>query len=646
MDQLNKNRTTVLGLLVVFLLIALSSSQSIAKIKFEESILPILKSNCVQCHGGEKVNGEVDFSKITTQEKADSEFELWETVIEVIKENEMPPEDNPPLSEKEKALFVEWHQEQLETPIESKPGIFKPRRLSGPEYRNTLRSLFGFDLEVAIAQAQQTVTGEKSLVLKLLPKDPPGESGFINDTHASSLSTATLEQYAFLTNAAIEKLFAPKQRKQLEALMQIKLPNNWKPSDISQQQAQALIKNFLPKALRRHNSEKTLENILQSLKEKSGSNLLEGVKFEIKAIMLSPKFLYRGLLMEKFPGEQRQVDNYELAERLSYFIWEDRPDDELMNLASKGALHQKEILTVQVDRMLKSPKSISLAESFGVQWLGIANLDELIKEPISHHSLRHQPVLFLNHLFTKNRPVLELINSKTTFVNQGVSGFYGQDRGRMTRFSKPKGIERTKTPFEEFTIEKATWRGGIITMPGILTMNRGPIQRGTWLLRRILGVRLGEPPADIPPIKPSPRGQNLTFRERFERHRNDSSCARCHEKIDPLGFALDHYDAKGQFLQNKDNIPDASGKLPTGEKFKNYSELKEILITSQKEKIIRNSVERALSYAMCRKLTRHDQPTIDLLTKKIVKDNGTWKDLFIEIVNSLPFRETIFADET
>jgi len=176
-------------------------------------------------------------------------------------------------------------------------------------------------------------------------------------------------------------------------------------------------------------------------------------------------------------------------------------------------------------------------------------------------------------------------------------------------------------------------------------MNRGPIQRGTWLLRRILGVRLGEPPADIPPIKPSPRGQNLTFRERFERHRSDASCARCHEKIDPLGFSLDHYDVKGQFLQNKDALPDASGKLPTGESFKNYAELKEILVTSQKEKIVRNSVERTLSYAMCRKLTRHDQPTIDLITKNIVKDNGTWKDLFVEIVNSLPFRETIFAEK-
>ena len=645
METLRKKHFLKSGLFTVLILVHTASDRLNARVQFEETILPILQVSCIKCHGKEKIKGEVDFSKITTQVDADSQFELWETVTEVIMANEMPPEDNPPLSAEEKKLVLKWYEEQLKTPIEAKPGIYKPRRLSGPEYRNTLRSLFGFDLEVAIAQAQQTVTGEKSLVLKLLPKDPPGESGFINDTNSSPISPVILEQYAFLANAALEKLFAPKQRSELEAMMQTKLPDNWKPNEITQDQAQSIIKKFTPRAMRRHTSDVTINNILKPLKEKTGPELLKALKFEMKAIMLSPKFLYRGLLMEKFPGQQRPVDDYELAERLSYFLWEDRPDEKLMDLAMTGELHKKETLKEQVDRMLKSPKSISLAESFGVQWLGIANLDELIKEPISHHSLRHQPVLFLNHLFTQDRPVIELISSKTTFVNQGVSGFYGQDRGRMTRFSKPKGIERTKTPFEEFTLEKATWRGGIITMPGILTMNRGPIQRGTWLLRRILGVRLGEPPADIPPIKPSPRGQNLTFRERFERHRSDASCARCHEKIDPLGFSLDHYDAKGQFLQNKDSLPDASGKLPTGESFKNYAELKEILVTSQKEKIVRNSVERTLSYAMCRKLTRHDQPTIDLITKNIVKDNGTWKDLFVEIVNSLPFRETIFAEK-
>ena len=240
---------------------------------------------------------------------------------------------------------------------------------------------------------------------------------------------------------------------------------------------------------------------------------------------------------------------------------------------------------------------------------------------------------------------MELIDSRTTFINTGVSGFYGADRGRMKLHPKPKGIERQTTPFGRFTLEKATWRGGILTMPGILTMNRGPIQRGTWLLRRVLGEHLGEPPADIPPVRPSPPGEKLTFRERFERHRSDVSCARCHEKIDPIGFSLDGYDVNGRFLQGDGGKGrpriDTSGKLPSGETFKDYADLKQIFLTSQREKIVRNAVERTLSYAMCRKVTRNDHPVINEITEKIVESNGTWKDLFVEVVKSLPFRETI-----
>ena len=182
-------------------------------------------------------------------------------------------------------------------------------------------------------------------------------------------------------------------------------------------------------------------------------------------------------------------------------------------------------------------------------------------------------------------------------------------------------------------------------MPGMLTMNRGPIQRGTWLLRRVLGERLGEPPADIPPVRPSPPGEKLTFRERFERHRSDASCARCHEKIDPIGFALDGYDANGRFLLTDKKKAaegiDTSGKLPTGESFSDYEGLKEILLTTQRRPVVRNAVERTLSYALCRKTERSDYPVIEEITEKIVESNGTWKDLFVEIVMSLSFRETI-----
>ncbi len=637
---------------VTVILFVAGRSQISAEVAFEEDIRPILEGSCLKCHGGEKVKGSVDFGKIRTDADADAQFELWETVVEVVEAGEMPPEDHPQLTPEDKEKITEWYEFRLAAPVELRPGVFKPRRLSGPEYRNTLRSLFGFDLEVVVAEAQQTVAGEQSLVLKLLPKDPPGDSGFVNDTHGAPLSSALWEQYAFLTEAALEKLFAPKQRAGLKDLIGGELPDEWDLEDFSEKQAEALVRYFLPRAFRRHVPDSRLQEALEAIRGHSGRDLVAILKFELKAVLLSPEFLYRGLLMPVKSGSRQAVDSYELAERLSYFLWEDRPDDELMALAKKGSLLSPEVLRVQVERMLESPSARSLSESFGVQWLGIANLDALITNPIAHHSLRTQPVLFLNYLFTENRPVMELIDSKTTFINTGVSGFYGDDRSRMKLHPTPKGIERQTTPFERFTLEKASWRGGILTMPGILTMNRGPIQRGTWLLRRVLGERLGEPPADIPPVKPAPRGEKLTFRERFERHRSDVSCARCHEKIDPIGFSLDGYDTNGRFIKRdgkkggaSGSPIDTSGKLPSGETFADYAGLKSIFMNSQRGRIVRNAVERTLSYALCRKITWSDRPTIDQITEKIVERNGTWKDLFTEIVISSSFRETIIEKQ-
>jgi hypothetical protein len=179
-------------------------------------------------------------------------------------------------------------------------------------------------------------------------------------------------------------------------------------------------------------------------------------------------------------------------------------------------------------------------------------------------------------------------------------------------------------------------------------MNHGPILRGTWVLRHILGVRLGEPPADVPPIKPPPRGKKMTFRERFEAHRENSTCARCHDKIDPIGFALDGYDKNGRNLlasyNNRGNLPpiDTSGKLPSGEEFKDYQGLKRILLTKKREQVIRNLTGQLLSYALCRKLGIGDQPVVEEIAGKATLENSTWKELLIEVANSSPFRETVF----
>jgi cytochrome c553 len=615
---------------------------------FEKSVLPILQESCLKCHGDEKVKGGVDFSKILTQEDADANFELWETVVEVIEAGEMPPEDEPELSEAQKKTITDWFQKRKKARIEARPSVFAPRRLSGPEYRNTLRSLFGFDLEVAVMTAEQTVAGEQSLVLKLLPTDPPGDSGFVNDTHRARLSPVVLEQYHHLGRAALEKLFSPSGRRQLGGLIGESLLESWRPEHLTSEQAGRLLRAFAPRALRRPVSKEMLSKMLSGIEGKKGAQLLAATKFELQAILLSPAFFYRGLLMKGEPGKQQAVDSYELAERLSYFLWEDSPDEELTRLAAHGSLGDEKVINSEVVRMLSSPKARSLAESFGEQWLALKNLDDLVgRDPIRHHALKGQIVEFLDYLFTGNRPVMELIDSKVAFVNQATSGFYGRDRQQLKRFHKAKGIERQRTPHRRLELVHAEGRGGLLTMPGILTMNQGPIQRGTWMLRRILGVRVGEPPADTPPIKGNPPGKKLTFRERFEEHRSHASCARCHEKIDPLGFALEGYDKNGQFLQSRERLKqtspeiDTSGKLPGGETFEDFAGLKSILLTSQREVFVRNVVKQTLAYALCRKLTHRDQAVVEDITKNLCENNGTWLSLFQQVVNCLPFRETI-----
>ena len=624
----------------------------VALTAFEKDVRPILEHSCLKCHGGEKVKGKVDFSGIKTSAQAGAQLDLWEKVVDVLEAGDMPPENERQLTMADKRTILDWCHEQLSKPIEARPGAFQPRRLSAPEYRNTLRSLFGFDLEVSIATAEQTLSGEQSLVLKLLPADPPGASGFVNDTHGTKLSPVIMDQYLHLSDSALEKLFSIKGREQLSFLIGVQKSEAWKPSDITLEEANTLIANFISRALRRPIKAEMSARVSKSLEGKAGEELFKATKFELKAILMSPAFLYRGLLMEGKPGISQPVDSFELAERLSYFLWEDRPDDELTELASSGELSKPGIIAEQVSRMLLSPKSRSLTESFAVQWLGLSNIDDMFRNDPGDrgHGMRTQPRDFLHYLFTEERPVMELIDSRVAFVNQSTSGFYGKDRQRLARFHKPQGVERQRTMNQRLELRDAEGRGGILTMPSILTMNRGPILRGTWILSRILGVELGEPPADVPPIKPSPRGQKLSFRERFSVHRENASCARCHNKIDPLGFALDGYDNNGRFIlteAQKKNLKtpiDTSGQLPGGETFEDFEGLKAILMTSQREAIVRNIVERTLAYALCRKLQRFDQPTVNTITESLCRDDGTWKSLFIQVANSLPFRETFIQN--
>ena len=613
---------------------------------FEQDIKPFVDNYCFDCHSGDDPSGDIDFASYESTKSATLDFETWGKASELLSQKKMPPEDAPQPTNDDLAVFQRWYKQAF-VEVEARPGTFRPRRLSATEYRNTVRSLFGFDLEVAVMEAEQTTT-EKSLVLKLLPTDPPGKSRFRNDTRSNPLSAQIWEQYSYLTDFALEELFSPERRDVLESIVgDIK-----EDTGFQHWHAESLVRNFLPRALRRGIDEEELENITDRLDPYDIENT---TKRELKAVLMSPPFLYRGFLMPSKPGEQQRVDNYELAERLSYFLWADMPDAELLRLAKAGSLSDDDKLRTQVERMLDSPKARTLATDFATQWLLLDEIDHVSDNPPMMVALKSQPIDFFNYLIEENRPLMELVDSETAFASPLTRKFYQPDTKQLGKYRKPKGIEIEIVANQRLTLEHTRGRGGLLTMPGVLAMNRGPILRGVWMLERIMGEHLPDPPADVGQVEANIPGEHLSFRERFAQHREDASCAICHDKIDPLGFALEAYDDNGRYLfanfeqrKSKNELREKSdesgiethGRLPSGEEFADFDELKQILITKRREPIVRNIVQQTLAYALCRKLEIYDRPTVETIVGKMLETNGTWRELVHAIVNSLPFRET------
>ena len=673
------------SLLVIFVVLSLALPRSILLAenptdsasettrRYRVSVEPLLKKHCCQCHGDkDEVRGDVNFRVIETGPQIKAAFELWSNVLKLIETGSMPPETQPRLTPAEIAQFKAWYQQELVDTIAPLPDVLRPRRLSAHEYRQTLRSLFGFDLEVSIAEAEQTVV-EKSLVMKLLPVDPPGPSGFKNDTSANPLTTNVWEQYSFLLDDALEQWLSPGNRNRLEVVTGPITSKHMTP-----EQCEKLLKWMLRRIYRRTPTTETIQTCVASIRGKQGPELEAALRMELKSVLMSLPFIYRGLLatvddlkvsdQDDSPVSYGRVDDHELAERLSYFLWGDMPDERLMQLADEGTLRTPETYASEIARMLADPKSRNLAENFGVEWFSLDEISTVSKNPPVSHALRQQPIDFLNYLFIEGRPLLELIDSKVTFLNPHTAKFYPRDRKRMAAYKKQRGIEVEAVPNQRLELVGSLERGGLLTMPGILAMNRGPVIRGTWMLEKVLGEHLPDPPANVGQVKPNQPGENLTFRERFELHRSDATCAICHNKIDPLGFAMQAYDSTGAYnptglnptkgknrKQKKNKVKedehalvdppllDTSGRLPGGQPFENFRELKQILLTSQRRRIIENIVKRTLSYALARELNVHDMPTVDEISSELDRHGnlelreGSYHDLIHLVVNSLPF---------
>jgi hypothetical protein len=407
--------------------------------------------------------------------------------------------------------------------------------------------------------------------------------------------------------------------------------------------AREVIGRFAERAFRRPVPTEEVDHLLEvfRLAQTRGESYERSVQIALTAILASPRFLF--LVEPEESGEDRPLDDFELASRLSYFLWSSMPDDELFREAREGTLRTN--LRRQVGRMLDDPKSDAFVANFTGQWLQLrrlagatpdANLFPTFDDAL-RASMRRETELYFAHVLREDRSVLELLDSDYTFVNEALARHYG--------IADVAGDE-----FRRVTLSDRL-RGGIVTQASVLTLtsnpNRtSPVKRGQWILQQLLGTPPPPPPPDVPKLDESETAADAaSLRERLEVHRANPACASCHSQMDPLGFALENFDAVGRYRTRDGEFPiDPSGELAGGVKLSGVGDLKRVLAGSGSKKFTRSFVENMLTYALGRGLEPADYCTVEAIRKRLVAEDFRIRGVIVGIVESEAFQHRGSAD--
>lgn len=406
--------------------------------------------------------------------------------------------------------------------------------------------------------------------------------------------------------------------------------------------ARLIVSNFARKAFRRPVTAKETDAFLQyvSLVRKNGDSFEEGIATALQAILVSPNFLFR--IEQDRPivagRTAAPINDYELASRLSYFLWSSTPDTELLRLAGARKLRQTAILEAQVRRMLRDERSRSLVENFAGQWLQFKNIDVMRPDgekfpdfdEALRHSMRRETELFIENIIRQDGSILEFLDSNYTFLDE-----------RMARFYGIKGV--TGPQFRRVDISTTDRGGGILAHASVLTISSystrtSPVLRGKWILENLLNAPPPPPPPSVPALDDTKVGQSASLRQQMEEHRKNPACASCHARMDPLGFGLENFDAIGAWRSDDGKFPiDASGALPGGRTFSGPKELK-VLLKEDKDAFVRGLSEKLLTYALGRGLERFDRPVVASISEALPGQDYRFSALVLDIVKSLPFQ--------
>jgi hypothetical protein len=643
------------------------------------------RQTCVKCHGKNgKVEGKVNLLELKTANDLLAKPALVRDLIEVLDSGYMPPEDEPALASATRKQLVTQLRELLRVAIGSQKTVPRTpiRRMNRFQYNNAVQDLFQLNVVVFTLPERmlreygdyfQPQTGKMPRQLRVgsrplgksqliarrlagvtpFPQDLRAEHGFDNRGDHLSLSPLQLEAFLKLSRSIIESADFNKRTCGI-----------WKtffasPEDADGSDVEAVVRrrlrSFLTRAFRRPVEDQMLDRYAGFVMTqiRTGESFTDSMKSAAAAAVASPRFfyLYDSAALSAPKDGTNSFNDFNLASRLSFFLWGSFPDQALLDVAATGRLHAPKVLGQQVERMLQDRRLKRFCDSFPAQWLQLEHIISSTPDPqkypqfyfgkyrASMHMML-EPLLLFETILIEDHSILKFIDSDFSYRSDLLDAWY--QSGSKGKPGSPVVIQFRRVPITDRR------QGGVITNAAVMTMTSGatrtkPITRGAWIASVILNDPPEPPPADVPQFseKPSTEEKDLTLRERFATHRTRADCASCHRRIDPLGFALENYDAAGLWRETYKNgrDVDASGTLFGKHKFTNVVEFKDALL-AEKGRFTHAFASHLLSFALGREVGVADSLALDQIVRETAAADYRFRAMIKQVVLSEPFLQT------
>lgn len=589
----------------------------------------LISTYCKTCHTSGR--SKVDFDEPFDAAALQRDRRVWTAALHLLRSREMPPEGVPTPTDENRERLIQWIEQVLgdEKLATADSNLNKARRLSRLEYRNTIRDLLGVAYQPGADFPADDADWSRHRESPALP--PP--------LLAKYQTAAAL----ILQDADDMNDLAPPESEDDEQDAGATAANETHShadagrvtSETKNAAARQVLEGFARRAFRRPATDLELAELIEVFEraDRTGSSFDESLKLALQAVLASPQFLYRieAPATSVDPAGAGGRRDFDLASRLSYWLWKSMPDDELFAQAEQGILRQN--LVEQAQRLVTDSKASAFVRDFTNAWLGVGKLKDLpIGDTALRRDLRQEAERLLAYIVRENRSVLELLDCDYTFLNERLAQYYGI-----------AGIEGKNWRRVQLA---GTRRGGLVTQAGILTLtasleNTSPVQRGKWIMENLLGTPPPAPPSGLLEAFRESRVvvASGTMRQALEQHRANPSCAHCHVTMDALGMTLENFDARGLWrIEAGRHRIDATGDLANGETLQGPEQLKSYLL-DRKDMFVRCLAGKLLSYALGRNLDERDQGDLDRIAHQVSQNGYRFSSVLAAVVSSDSFQQ-------